>query len=105
MDKAALFESRLPRAEFETPAGTLLLRGLSRAEIMSLRKVGQSGDVDEVDKRMLRLGVVEPALTDADVKTWREAWPAAEIDAVVSKIAELSGMHEEETEREASSRQ
>ena len=91
MDKAALFEPRLPEAEIDTPAGVIKVRGLSRTEVYQLKRFTY-GESDQLDARMLLLGVVEPKLTEAEVRKWRAAWTVDQLEPITDKIAELSGM-------------
>lgn len=90
MNKADLFTPRLPEAEFVTPAGPIKVRGLSRAEVIELKKY--TDDPEEVDARFLELGVVDPKLSREEIEQWRHAWPNEDIEKVTTKIAELSGM-------------
>ena len=59
---------------------------------MSLK--GSVQDIEALDRRMLFLGLVDPKLTEDEVKQWYAASPAGEIEPVTLKISELSGMTE-----------
>ena len=54
--------------------------------------VAADGDTDAAEAFLLRAGMVDPALTEEDVATWREAAPAGEHEPVVNAILELSGL-------------
>lgn len=90
MDKELLFRPRLPEADIEVPGiGTVRVRGLNRIEAMHV----QAADGPEAtERRIMTLGMVDPELTEAEVGQWQKASAAGEIEAVSSKIAELSGM-------------
>lgn len=91
MDKAGLFAAALPEDDVETHAGTIRVRGLSRAEVFKLKRYTYA-EQDQLDQKMLEWGVVEPKLTEAEVRAWRAAWTTDQLDAVTERIAELSGM-------------
>lgn len=99
MDKEALFRSRLPEDDVEVPGvGTVRVRALSRAE--SLRMADASG-AEEVERKMLALALLDPALTEDEVSQWQQAAVADELDLVVKKIAELSGVLDKASAKEA----
>lgn len=90
MDKELLFKPRLPEADVEiSGVGTVKVRGLSRIEAMHVQA---ANGPEAVERRILALGVVEPKLTEDDVRQWQKASPAGELEPVTEKIAELSGM-------------
>lgn len=74
-----------------TAAGPVKVRGLSRLEVLDL---GGRGKVD-FERRLLALGVVDPALSEDQVAAW-QAIPgrAGEIGRVSNRITELSGIGE-----------
>lgn len=91
MDKEALFKPRLPEGEVDAPGlGTVRVRGLSRAEVLESR----TGNTLTTERRMLAFGMLDPALTEDEVKRWQEAALPAEIESVSRRIAELSGLLE-----------
>jgi hypothetical protein len=91
VDKAALLAKRFGVEDVEVPdVGTVQIRPLSRAEAHGLR--GQEMDEQQMEIRLLALALVEPKLTEADVKEWQEAAPAGELEPVVRAILRLSGM-------------
>lgn len=92
-DKELLFKSRLPEAEVEVEGvGTVKVRGLSRAEALEIQKV--TGGVAAIERKLLSLAMVDPALTEDEVAQWQRASVAGELDPVTNKVAELSGMNE-----------
>ena len=90
MDKELLLKPRLPEADVEVPGiGTVRVRGLNRAEAM---QVQAAKGVEATERRILALGMVDPALTEAEAGQWQKNAPAGEIEPVSRRIAELSGM-------------
>ena len=93
MDIELPFKPRLPEADVELPGlGTVRVRGLSRMEALEMKKV--SG-VEDTERRMISLGMVDPVMTEKQVERWQKACGAGEIEPVVQRIGELSGMLEE----------
>jgi hypothetical protein len=92
-DKELLFKPSLPEAEVEIPGkGTVRVRALSRSEALLCQK---EDGVEAVERKMLALALVDPALTEAEVGRWQKASAAGEMDPVSNKVAELSGMTED----------
>lgn len=98
VDISKLLAARLPEKDVEIEGvGTIRVRGLTRGLAILV------ADTDGTAKRerlILRHGLVDPVLTDEDVKAWMESAPAGEVDKVVTEIARLSGMLPE-SEKEA----
>ncbi|WP_436792665.1 hypothetical protein [Actinospongicola halichondriae] len=94
MDKSVLFQSRLPEKVVTIPGlGDFTVRGLSRAEVMQIQKIGAS-DASLIERKMLSMALIDPVLTEGEARQWQEASPATEIEPVTDAIAELSGMKE-----------
>lgn len=92
IDKELLFKSRLPEADVEVPGiGIMRVRGLSRTEALHCR---DTSDIVTVERRMIALGLVDPVLTEGEVKRWQENSPASELEELTLRISELSGMTE-----------
>lgn len=90
MDKELLFKSRLPEADVDIPGvGTVRVRGLSRLEAMHVQA---ANGPDATERRVLALGLVDPALSEAEAGKWQKASIAGELEPVTAKIAELSGL-------------
>lgn len=95
MDKDLLLS---PRVTSETDTidipnvGTVTVRGLSRWEMLMANKGVKEGDVLTIERRMLHFAMVDPALTESDVEAWQKASPANEINPVMQRINELSGI-------------
>lgn len=92
MDKELLFKPRLPEAEIDVPGiGTIRVRGLNRGEAMMVQ---EAKGTEATERRIIALGMVDPPLTEDEVKRWQRAAPAGEIEPVSRRIAELSGLVE-----------
>ncbi|HKX46588.1 MAG TPA: hypothetical protein VJP77_07785 [Planctomycetota bacterium] len=88
--KAQLFKPRLPEAEVELPNGvTVRVRGMSRGEVLAVQDAKTTAILE---RRILARGMVEPELTEAEAGIWQEASPAGEIEPVVDRIRDLSGL-------------
>lgn len=91
IDKEALFKSRLTEEEVDVPGvGAVRIRALSRTEALSLR--GVEMPVEELERRLLAMALVDPVLTQEEVRQWQEASSAGELEPITRAIAELSGM-------------
>lgn len=91
VDKSALLAKRFGVEDIEVPdVGTVQVRALSRAEAHGLRD--QEMTEQEMEVRLLSLALVEPKLSEDDVKAWQEAAPAGELEPVVRAVLRLSGM-------------
>lgn len=102
VDKELLFKTRLAEADVDVPGvGTVRVRGLSRAEVMAIRKATDNDPatldgqrVLVLERKMISLAMVDPKLTEAEVKLWQDAAPAGELQPVADRIQELSGLAE-----------
>jgi hypothetical protein len=93
MDKAEFLSRRLPTDTVDlNGSGVVTVRGLSRAEVTHLGKL--AGDVDGADVYVLARGLVDPELSEDEVRQWRDNAPAAEVALVSDRIVELSGLGE-----------
>lgn len=97
MDKELLFKPRLAEEDVEVPGvGTLRVRGLSRAEVLAVRKAADDNPdgprVLALERKMLALALVDPKLTEAEVGQWQDASAAGELEPVVQVVQRLSGM-------------
>jgi len=88
--KERLFKPRLPEAEVELEGvGTVRVRGLSRIEAMLVQK---ADGVEAMERRIIAYGMVDPEVTEAEAERWQKASAAGELEAVTTKISELSGI-------------
>lgn len=90
VDKKALFKPRLAEADVDIEGvGTVRVRALNRDEAYTVQQIKK---VDVQERKILSLGMVDPALTEQEVAQWQQACPAGEMEPVTEKISELSGM-------------
>lgn len=93
VDREQLLKPRLPEGEVEIEGlGPVLVRGLSRAEVLENLQ-----DVDRevpgaLERRMVSLALVEPRLSEDDVAAWQQGSLPFEVERVVEKINELSAL-------------
>lgn len=71
--------------------GTVKVRPLSRAEALNLQ--GKDMTVQEMERHLLSLALVEPKLTYDEVAQWQQNSPAGEIEPIADAIVRLSGMN------------
>lgn len=100
VDKAALLARRadtgsgFPEADVDVPGlGTVRVRGLSRHEVIHLQAVQAKGAL-VMEQVTVSLGMVDPQMTEAEVKQWQRVSVGGEMDAVTAAIGRLSGMFE-----------
>jgi hypothetical protein len=94
MDKEALLKGSLPEVEVEIPGkGAVRVRGLSRAEYLQMGIIGQE-DLERAEVYMIGHGLVDPALSVEEIRKWRDAVNAGEVDVVTEAINKLSGLNE-----------
>jgi hypothetical protein len=72
-------------------AGQVVVRGLTRAEAHDMKEIDGN---PEREVRTLALGVVEPELTEDDVRAWMAGATFGELQPVLERIMSLSGMLE-----------
>ena len=69
--------------------GAVRVRGLSRGEVFMTQ---QAKGTEAMERKIVALGMVDPPMNEDDVKTWQRNSPAGELEQVVDKIRELSGL-------------
>lgn len=93
IDRDALLKSRLAELVYEIPGvGEVRIRSLSGNETAQIP--GFRDDVAAGEEFVLCRAVVDPILTPADVRAWRESAPYDELAGVLTAIFELSGLGE-----------
>lgn len=93
IDKDALLAKREQTTEdVELPAlgGTVRVRGLSRSE--ALKVTGRKLDAGEAERVLLAIALLDPVLTEDEVRTWQRNAPAGELQPIQDAILRLSGM-------------
>src|SRR3546814_749313 len=98
LGKRADTASGLPEDTVEVDGmGSVLVRGLSRGEVFAMQKSKADGGIKDEqawERRMLSIGLVDPAMTEAEVGEWQRVSPAGEMEPVGQKIRELSALDE-----------
>lgn len=88
---------QLPKGEFRFDDGTVLpIRGLSRAEALQLRALGD--DVTAVEILCIRAAT---GATEEEAMAWHSATPNDEVERLVNEIAGLSGLNPDEGKDDA----
>lgn len=87
--KDKLLTRRLDEDDVKIPGvGTVRVRGLSRAEVLKIQRLGKK----DAEAHTMALGLVDPQMTFEEVQQWAAASPAGEMEPVSRRIAELSGI-------------
>ncbi len=95
MDKATLLAGGVVKDEVEIPGkGMVQVRGLTRDEVHQANRdpKGKDRSSSEVEVFLVVYGMVDPELDVNDVRAWFKAAPAGEVQVVVEKIMDLSGI-------------
>lgn len=93
IDKSQLTSKREEStAEVDLPSlgGSVKVRGLTRAE--ALRVQGKQMDSLEAERRLLHLAMVDPLMSEEEVRQWQHVAPAGELQPISDAILRLSGM-------------
>lgn len=100
VDKGELLKSRLRGAEeVEVPGvGPVLVRGLSRAEVLAITSADTS-EPGSFERKMLAFAMVGPELTEDEVGIWQKGNVSGELQPVVDKVNELSALTRDAAKR------
>lgn len=91
VDKAALLTKRFGVEDIEVPGvGTVQIRSLTRAEALSVQ--GVEMDVESLEQKLISMAMVDPQLTEAEVKEWQGLATAGEIQVIVEAVVRTSGL-------------
>ena len=91
VDKAALLTKRFGVEDVEVPGvGTVQIRALTRAEALSVQ--GVEIDVEVLEQKLIAMAMVDPQLTETEVKEWQTCGSAGEIQVIVEAIVRVSGL-------------
>lgn len=103
-DKAKLLAKRsdtptgFPEEDVEIPGfGTVRVRGLSRFEVLHLQNGPRSALA--LEQRTVAMGLVDPVMSEDEVKQWQKVAAAGELDILSQTIGRLSGMFEKSTKK------
>jgi len=94
LTREQLLARKVGRAEpLDLPegGGTVMVRGLTRAEALEMNDLKT---VEERDNFIIATGLVEPKLSVEEVREWAAEASAGDTTAISMRIAELSGMAE-----------
>lgn len=83
--------------EVKTHAGVVIIRPLSRAEVLGLQEARRRAKLTlaQFEARMVAAGMVSPVMTPTDVEQWQSVEKAGgALKDVTEKIAEISGLAE-----------
>lgn len=90
--KDKLLARRIPQDTVEIEGlGTFTVRGLSRGEVFMTQQIKGT---EASERKILSLAMVDPPMSEDDVRDWQRNSPAGEIEAISAKILELSGLAE-----------
>lgn len=98
MDKELLLKSRLPEDEVDVPGvGKVRVRGLTRAEVLMVRKATDDEHMDGpralvLERKLLAKAMLDPVLTEAEVGAWQDCAAAGEMEPVINRVQELSAL-------------
>ena len=82
-------------AKVETHAGVVTVRALTRSEVLRLNTGRELGviDVAGFERQMVAIAMVDPVMTEDDVKVWQDHERAGGALAdITDKISDLSGL-------------
>lgn len=81
-------------ATIPSHAGEIVVRPLSRAEVLALKAERAAGmTIAEWEQHMLSQAIVHPAMSAADVATWQTTDRAGGLmESVIEKVTEISGL-------------
>lgn len=89
----AATDSGMPEDSVDIPGiGTVKVRGLSRGEVFVIKKVAK-GD-DDMERKILVRALLDPVMSEEEVRGWQTVSVAGELEEVTDKINELSGLSE-----------
>lgn len=72
--------------------GSVRVRALTRGEVYKVQQLKGRGDAE---RRILAWGLLDPELTENEVRQWQDNSPAGEMEPVADKIRELSGLNQD----------
>lgn len=92
INKDALFKPRLDEQDVPVgDLGTVRIRALSRAQVLAFRN-RKATDAAEIERVLLSSALIDPVLTEDEVKQWQEASAAGELEPLTQAISALSGL-------------
>lgn len=95
MDKEKLLNApNMFERDVEVPdVGVVRVRCLARGEVLRLYQgAGENPDLLDIEPKVLALGMVDPKLTEAEVRQWYDTAPFFIVQPLVETIMTMSGM-------------
>lgn len=93
IDRETFLKPRLGETVVELDGvGQVRVRALSRTECLRIRDL--KDDQAAMERAIIALGLIEPALTDEDVAAWHEQAVPGEVDTLLTAIQSLSALGE-----------
>lgn len=93
LSKADLLAERLPSEPFTIAGlGCVRIRPLSRLEALEI--YGVEMPKMDLERRVLALAMVDPVMTQDDVRKWQRACPAGELQPLIKRVLSISGMED-----------
>lgn len=93
LTKEDLLKSSFGQEEVEIPGkGTVTVRSLTRGQALQVQ--GVEMDAAEMERKLVALAMVDPSLSEDEVKVWQDTSPAGELQPVVEAIVRLSGLEQ-----------
>lgn len=94
IDKEELLKKRLAARDFEIEGvGTVRIRSLTRAELLEIK--GEELPMVVMDRKLIAASMVDPALTEDEVRQWQENSSPSELEPLTEAIMRLSGLAKE----------
>lgn len=104
--KEALLAKRVETTTLEVPdVGTIEVRQLSRSEALQASKLQDKQGVETAERFVLTCALVDPELTNAEVKDWMANSSFGEINDIVNAVHRFSGIAEDEEQEGASQKE
>ncbi|WP_030488194.1 hypothetical protein [Micromonospora chokoriensis] len=95
VDKAALFRPRCTEQDVDLPGlGVVRIRALTRAEVIRISEAAKAneGNPAATEALSLSLAMVDPQLTEDEVRQWTAVAGFGEIETLNTAINKLSGI-------------
>lgn len=70
--------------------GTITFRGMSRWELLEAGRIGEQHGAAAQEKFILSCCLIDPPMTEAEVRAWQNVAPAGELAPLQKKINALS---------------
>ena len=91
VSKEDLLKQRFGVTDYAIPGvGHVQVRALTRGE--ALQVVGVERDKREMEAQIVAWAMVDPKLTEDEVRTWMDNSPAGELQGLTQFITKLSGL-------------